>query len=93
MFGDDCVTENMEEQNHSMLLDIIQIDSGITRGRVLNGELYTQILQNLIDQYLSTDCFMKISLRSSVPIPFNVDMMLNILQWKLNMVVFCGGGL
>ena len=33
----------------------IQICSGITRGRVLNGELYAQ----------DADCFMKISLRST----------------------------
>ena len=44
---------------------IIQIYSGITRGRVLNGELYTQRLQKLIYLYLFTDCFMKISLHSS----------------------------
>ena len=39
--------------------------SGITRGRVLNGELYAQKLQNLIYLHLFTDCFMKISLQSS----------------------------
>ena len=39
---------------------IIQICSGITRGKVLNGELYTQRLQKLIYLY-----FMKIALQSS----------------------------
>ena len=38
---------------------IIQICSGITHGRVLNGELYAQRLQKLIYLHLSTDCFMK----------------------------------
>ena len=41
---------------------IIQIYSGITRGKVLNGELYVQRLQ-FIYMYLNTDCFMKISLQ------------------------------
>ena len=31
-----------------MVKDIIQICSGITRGRVLNGEIYAQRLQKLI---------------------------------------------
>ena len=44
---------------------IIQIYSGITCSRVLNGELYAQILQKLIYLYLFTDCFMKVSLQSS----------------------------
>ena len=43
----------------------IQICSEITRGRVLNGELYAQRLQKLIYLHLSTDCFMQISLHSS----------------------------
>ena len=34
--------------------------SGITRGRVLNGQLYAQRLQTIIYLPLSTDCFMKI---------------------------------
>ena len=38
--------------------------SGITRGRVLNGELYTQRLQKLVYLYLFTDGFMKISPQS-----------------------------
>ena len=33
---------------------IIQICSGITRGRVLNGELFAQRLQELIYLHLST---------------------------------------
>ena len=40
---------------------IIQLCSGITCGRVLNGEYYSQTkLQELIYLHLSTDCFMKI---------------------------------
>ena len=46
---------------------ILQIYSEITRGRVLNRELNTQRLQQLIYLCLSTDCFMKISLHSSGP--------------------------
>ena len=44
---------------------MIQVCSGITSGRVLNGELYAQILQKLIYLHLLTGCFMKISLQSS----------------------------
>ena len=40
---------------------IIQMCSGITCGRVLNGELYAQRFQKLIYLHLFTDCFMKIS--------------------------------
>ena len=43
---------------------IIQICSGITHGRMFNGELYAQRLQKLIYLHLFTDCFMKISLQS-----------------------------
>ena len=43
----------------------IQVCSGIASGRVLNGELYAQILQRLIYLHLLTGCFMKISLQSS----------------------------
>ena len=39
---------------------IIQICPGNTRGRVLSGELYAQILQKWIYLHLPTDCFMKI---------------------------------
>ena len=46
-------------------MHIIQIYSGITRGRVHNGELNTQRLQKLIYLCLSTECFMTISLHSS----------------------------
>ena len=38
-------------------VNIFQLCSGITRGRVLNGELYTQILQKLIYLHLFPDCF------------------------------------
>ena len=44
---------------------MIQVCSGITSGRVFNGELYAQILQKLIYLHLLTGCFMKISLQSS----------------------------
>ena len=44
---------------------IIQIYSGITCGRVLNGECYTQRLHKLIFLYLSTGCFVEFSLLSS----------------------------
>ena len=37
--------------------------SGIASGRVLNGELYAQILQKLIYLHLLTGCFMKLSLQ------------------------------
>ena len=37
--------------------DIIQLCSGITCGRVLNGELCAQRLQKLIYLHLFTDCF------------------------------------
>ena len=35
--------------------------AGITRGRVLNGELHAQIFQKLIYLHLFTDCHMQIS--------------------------------
>ena len=38
---------------------IIQICSGITRGRELSGELYAQSLQKLIYLHLSTDCYLQ----------------------------------
>ena len=41
------------------------ICSGITRGRMLNGELYAQRFQKLIYMHLFTDYFMKISPQSS----------------------------
>ena len=42
LFGKDCSTHTYT------LRHIIQIYSGITRGRVLNGELYTHRLHKLI---------------------------------------------
>ena len=50
--------------NISHLKHLIQLCSGITRGRVLNGELDAKKNQKLIYLHLSTDCFMKISLQS-----------------------------
>ena len=47
------------------MVSIIQIYSVITRGRVLNGELNAQRLQNLIYLNLFKVHFMKISLHSS----------------------------
>ena len=41
----------------------IPVCSGITRGRVINGELYAKRLQKLIYLHLFTDCFMKIYLQ------------------------------
>ena len=46
---------------------IIQNCPVITRGRVLNGNLYAQRLQKLIYLHLPTDCFMKISFQSWGP--------------------------
>ena len=53
-----------------MIHDIIQMCSGITHGRVLNGDFYAQRFQNLIYLHLFTDCFMTISIQSSEPIQF-----------------------
>ena len=47
-----------------------QLCSGITCGRVLNGELYAQRSQKLIDLHLFTGSFMKIPLQSSEQIQF-----------------------
>ena len=44
---------------------MIQICSGITRGRVLNAELFTQRFKKLIHLHWPTDCFVKISLHST----------------------------
>ena len=52
-------------RNRILCENIIQLCSGITRGTVLNGELYAQRLQKLIYLHLFTDCFMKVSLQSS----------------------------
>ena len=46
--------------------------SGITRGRVFNGELYAQRFQKLIYLHLFTDCFMNISPQSSEQIQFRM---------------------
>ena len=59
---------------------IIQICYGITRGRVLNGELYAQRLQKLIYLHLFTDCFMKISLQTSEQIS---EQILLCFEWWL----------
>ena len=45
---------------------LIQIRFGISRGRVLSGELYAKILQKLICLHLFTDCFMKMSLQYGI---------------------------
>ena len=44
---------------------LIQMCSGITRGRGFNGELYAQRFHKLIYLHLFADCFIKISPRSS----------------------------
>ena len=44
--------------------NIIQLRSGITCGRMLNGEVYAQKFQMSIYLHLFTDCFMKISPQS-----------------------------
>ena len=46
----------------SKINHIIQIYSGIPRGRVFDGELLYTIFEKLICLHLPTDCFMKISL-------------------------------
>ena len=45
--------------------------SGVKRGRVLSGELYTQRLQKLIYLYLSTDCCV-----------FHEDFSRNLEEWR-----------
>ena len=57
-------------EDFTLLYFIIQLCSGITHGRVLNGELYAQVFQKLIYLHLFTDCFMKISLQSSEQMQF-----------------------
>ena len=44
---------------------MIQICSGITSGRVLNGELYAQRLQKLIYLHLLTGCFYSLVINSA----------------------------
>ena len=59
-------TENQSIQTNLFHFgNMIQMCSGIASGRVLNGELYAQILQKLTYLHLLTGCFMKISLQSS----------------------------
>ena len=45
--------------------DFSSIDAGITRGRMLSGELYAQIFQKLVYLHLIRGCFMKTSPQSS----------------------------
>ena len=61
-----------------MCIYIIQLCSGIPRGRVLNKELYVQRLQKLIYLHLVTDCFMKIFLQI---IGTNIDYICSY-DWK-----------
>ena len=49
---------------------IIQMYSGITHGRVLNGEFYAERFQKLLCLNLFTDYFMNISTQSSEQIWF-----------------------
>ena len=46
-------------QSRNIYIYIIQIYSGITCGRVLNGELYTCKSYKLINLCWSTGCFVK----------------------------------
>ena len=55
LYGKDCSTHTYTLRHK------IQIYSGITGGRALNGELYTQRLHKFIYLCLSTESFMKIS--------------------------------
>ena len=50
-----------------IMYHIVQMYSGITRGRVLIGELCAKRLQKLTYLHLFRDCFMKISLESLEP--------------------------
>ena len=58
------INMNLKQKWVACVIDkhMIQICSGITSDRVLNGELYTQRLQKLIYLHLLAGCFMKISL-------------------------------
>ena len=47
-----------------LLYNIIQLCSGIIRGRMLDGEPFAQRFQKLIYLHLFTDCFMTISPQS-----------------------------
>ena len=48
-------------QINDLNCNIIQMCSGITQGKVLNGELYARRFQKSVYLHLFTDCFMKIS--------------------------------
>ena len=48
---------NVELSTNNYRNHLIQICSGITRGRVLSGELYAQRLQKLCNLQLFTACF------------------------------------
>ena len=52
------LTEYLDVAHFDTDTHVIQISSGITCGRVLNGELYAQSLQKLIYLHLFNDCFM-----------------------------------
>ena len=52
------------DEEYIFISHTIQIYSGITRGRMLNDELYTQRLQKLIYLYLSYWLFREDSLHS-----------------------------
>ena len=53
---------------------MVQSCSGVIRGEVFIGELYTQRFKNLIYLHSGTDCFMKISLQPSEQIQlFSLD--------------------
>ena len=63
------------------IYNTIHMYSGITSGRVLNGELlYAKILEANLSAYISTDCFMKISPQSSEQIQIEEKFSSNSLQ-------------
>ena len=57
-------------------VQIIQMCSEITSGKVFNGELYAQRFQKLIYLHLFTDCFMEISHQPSEQIHFWTELYL-----------------
>ena len=59
---------------------IIQMCSGITRDRLLKGELHAQSFQKFIDLHLCTDCFMKTSPQSSEQMQWNIC--IDVLPWS-----------
>ena len=65
--------------------DMMQLCSGITRCRVLNGELYAQSFQKLIYWHLFTGCLLNISLQTSEQTHYKIRIsdsyqMLSVLQ-------------